>query len=165
MFIFTWLLGGSITLTEVWAPAPTRPFYVHLLSDCGIYTGITVGSALLFMAVHLGPLRPVTEVANIPVPYYAALLLMLLAIGGALLVADRLPVRLSHGAGGLVRPDLALGILCLVSPVQFKVIRADVYYKQAVFNAQRQGQYDRAVALMQRAVALPAARFLLSLSG
>ena len=101
-----------------------------------------------------GPLWPVTEVANIPVPYYAALLLMLLAIGGALLVADRLPVRLSHGAGGLVTAGLALGILCLVSPVQFKVIRADVYYKQAVFNAQRQGQYDRAVALMQRAVAL-----------
>jgi tetratricopeptide (TPR) repeat protein len=154
LFVFTWILGGIITLTDLWAPAPSRPSSAHLLSDCGIYTGITVGSTLLFMAVHLGPLRPVTDAANIPLPYYAALLLMLLATGGALLVADRLAVRLSPHTGGLVTAGLALAMLCLLSSVQLRVIRADVYYKQAVFSAQRHDQYDQAVALLQRAVAL-----------
>jgi tetratricopeptide (TPR) repeat protein len=96
----------------------------------------------------------VTEVVNIPLLYYVAMLLMLPAIGGGLLVADRLPARLWPRPGGLVMAGLALGMLCLVSPMQLKVIQADVYYKQAVFNAQRHGQYDSAVALMQRAVAL-----------
>jgi tetratricopeptide (TPR) repeat protein len=37
---------------------------------------------------------------------------------------------------------------------QLRVIRADVYYKHAVFSAQRHGQYDRAVIFIQRAIAL-----------
>jgi regulator of sirC expression with transglutaminase-like and TPR domain len=154
LFVFTWLLGGMLTLTESRSQTSPRSSQPRLLSSCSIYVGITAGGTLLFATVHLGVLRPVVDVANIPVAYYAMMLLALLVMGGALLIQRPLPIRFASARGSIVAAGVALGLLVLVSMWQLRVIRADVYYKHAVFSAQRHGQYDRAVTFIQRAIAL-----------
>ena len=154
LFAFTWLLSGVIIFTDVWATAGTLRLGWRRFSAYGLYVGVTLGSTLLFAAIHLGLLRLVTEAVNVLIPYYLAILVVLITTGTGLLIGEHMPARALTSATAVLTFALVLGGLMLVSSTNLNAMRADIYYKQAVFSAQRQRQYEPAITLVRQALAL-----------
>jgi tetratricopeptide (TPR) repeat protein len=95
----------------------------------------------------------VTGTANILVPYYAVILLTIVATGAALLLGERLPGRTLTGIVGLLLPGLAAVTLGLIVTTNTDVVKADIYHKQGRVSQQK-GRYDQAIALYRRALEL-----------
>jgi tetratricopeptide (TPR) repeat protein len=154
LFVFTWTFGGLVTLSETWSSTHGPLKLSHGLKHGGVYAGVTLLGTLLFIAVHQGPLRLWSNPVNSPVLYYSAIALALVVIGGVLLRHERLPQRLLTGVGGLVASGLVVIMVILTILTNLDATRADIYFKQAEVQFHDQGQYDPAIILYRRALAL-----------
>jgi tetratricopeptide (TPR) repeat protein len=163
LFVLTWAFAGLIILTETEPGrantrfAPTKELAADwsiALRRCGVYAGISLFGAFTFAAIHEGVLLLGSDPAFIPAPYYAFVLLAILAIGGALLRGERLPARLVAGTRGLLYPGLAAVAILIIVKTNLDIVRADIYYRQAWLAYNVKKQTDLAVALGRRALAL-----------
>jgi tetratricopeptide (TPR) repeat protein len=164
LFAITWLLGGAIIVALTsrrgqfrrgnWPLAPL------------IYSLISLGCFLIFFIVRTQQmgigitvaslsdlLKQAGAVANGLVLYYVFVLLLLLAIAGALLRGLSLPPSFWRRRYGWLYPILVVGVAALIFTTNISVIRADVVYKHAksFFGA---GNYDASIALYQQAINL-----------
>ncbi|MGE0825504.1 MAG: tetratricopeptide repeat protein [Candidatus Binatia bacterium] len=147
--------GGKREAWEgVYMPAATSVSLLQVLKQCGVYTGVAVVGTLIFAAVHQSTLLFGSDPAFIPVPYYVFVGLAMLAIGGALLFGEQLPLRTMVGARGLIYSVLAGGIIFVIIKTNVDIVRADIYYRQGWLAYHASRQYDLAIAFGQRAAAL-----------
>jgi tetratricopeptide (TPR) repeat protein/O-antigen ligase len=155
----TWVFAGLVILTErdvnppALRAAPLLQRGVRqTLKICGVYAGISLLGVLMFAAVSAGTRLLGSDPALGLVTYSAFTLLIMLAIGSALLLGERLPSRTLAGVRGLLYPVLAAVILLIVVQTNVNVVRADMYYRQAWVAYRVRGQPDLALALGRRAL-------------
>ena len=111
-----------------------------------VYSKITVASPDDF-------LKQAGTVANGLVLYYVSVLLLLLAIAGALLRGRSLPSNFCRRRYGWLYPLLVVGVAALIFTTNLSVIRADIVYKHAK-SYYEAGQWDASIALYRQAVKL-----------
>ncbi len=158
LFAFTWVLAGLITVTEACALGGAGPRPPRVLRAGGLYAGVTLLGTVPFAAIHLGWSCWVTDPGYAPVPYYAVTLLVLGVIAGALLVAHRRPAHARASRAGVVAGGLAAASLGLLVAVNLDTVRANIYHRQSEISVDRQGEHERTVALIRRALALEPAQ-------
>jgi tetratricopeptide (TPR) repeat protein len=162
LFVLTWLLGGAITVALTSGRGLLRGSSWPLTSV--LYSLISLGCFLIFFIVRTYQTRPriapasindvlrqANVVANGLVFYYIAVLLLLLAVAGALLVGRSLPLSFWRRRYGWLYPLLVVGVIALIFITNLNTVRADIVYKHAksYFEA---GQWDASIALHQQAV-------------
>jgi tetratricopeptide (TPR) repeat protein len=152
LFAFTWVCGGIIVVTEALVGQDSDAGQHRLLGVCGTYAGLSLGMTLLFVSLHSGPWRLVENLANIPMPYYVAMLVSVVAIG-ALLPPREQPGRILTGIGGLGGAVFLSTAVYLAFTTNIDLVRGNVYFGQA-WNSYRAGQIERAMALCRQALTL-----------
>lgn len=175
----TWVFAGLIVLTETLkSPSvsgdvnPLSPPFAkggkreargdfsmsaplpQALRVYGVYAGLSLLGVLAFAVVYAGARLLGSNVAISLVTYYTFTLLTMLAIGGALLLGERLPSRTLAGGRGLVYPVLGAVTVLVIIKTNVNVVRADMYHKQAWLASRVRGQPDLAISLGRRALAL-----------
>lgn len=151
MFGITWGLGGLLWVSENRLAASTRR---SLFQVCGIYIAVTLLStaALVAVVVYPGVHRLGVDVASTPLPYYAHVLVALLATAAALVMGERLPASTVAIPSALAAPLLIAAAFVLMRVSSVDVVRADIYYKQALVGMTREPA--SAAALARHAVTL-----------
>ena len=163
LLTLTWLLGGAIIVALTnrrqfrhgnWPLAPL------------LYSLISLGCFLIFYVIRTRQMRIGITVASVSDLlkqagmvasglglYYIFVLLLLLAIGGALLSGMSLPSRSWRLRYSWLYPLLVVGVAVLIFATNFNVIEADIVYKHAksYFEA---GHLDAGIALYQQAIKL-----------
>jgi tetratricopeptide (TPR) repeat protein len=163
LLALTWLLGGAIIVALTnrrqfrhgnWPMAPL------------LYSLISLGCFLLFFIIRTRQTRIGVTVASVSDLlkqagmvasglglYYVFVLLLLLAIAGALLRGMSLPSRSWRLRYGWLYPLLVIGVAVLIFVTNLSVIRADIVYKHAKSYFQA-GHLDAGIALYQEAIRL-----------
>ncbi len=164
LLAITWLLGGAITVAL--ASRKRRSQNSNWPVASLIYLIISGGCFFTFFFIRQYQIRPRITVASLSdllrqadiianslALYYVSVLLLLLAIAGALLRRMSLPHRPWQRRYVWLYPILVVGATVLVFTTNLSVIRADIVYKHAksYFEA---GQYDASITLNQHAVRL-----------
>jgi len=164
LLALTWLLSGAIIVALISRQTQFRRGNWPLAPL--LYTLISLGCFLTFFIVRTRQMRSVIAVASLDdllkqasavanglVLYYVFVLLLLVAIAGALLYKRSLPPSFWRRRYGWLYPILVVGVVVLIFTTNINVIRADVVYKHAksYFSA---GQHDASIALYQQAVNL-----------
>jgi tetratricopeptide (TPR) repeat protein len=153
LFAFTWVCGGAMVVTETLVAQDGAAGRHRLLGVCGTYAGLSLGMTLLFVTLYIGPLRLVENLANIPIPYYVAMLVTVLAIGTLLPPYERRPSRTLTSVGGLGVAVLLGMAVYFAFTTNIDLVRGNIYFGQA-WNNYRAGQTERAMALCRQALAL-----------
>ena len=164
LLALTWLLSGAIVVALISRQTQFRRGNWPLAPL--LYALISLGCFLTFFVVRTRQIRSVITVASLNdllkqasavanglVLYYVFVLLLLVAIAGALLYKRPLPPSFWRRRYGWLYPILVVGVVVLVFTTNINVIRADVVYKHAKSYLSA-GQYDASIALYQQAVNL-----------
>ena len=164
LLALTWLLSGAIIVALISRQTQFRRGNWPLAPL--LYALISLGCFLTFFIVRTRQIRSVITVASLNdllrqaiavanglVLYYVFVLLLLVAIAGALLYKRSLPPSFWRRRYGWLYPILVVGVVVLVFTTNINVIRADVVYKHAK-SYLGAGQYDASIALYQQAVNL-----------
>jgi tetratricopeptide (TPR) repeat protein len=164
LFAITWLLGGAIIIALTSRRAQFRRDNWPLAPL--LYPLVSLGCFLIFFIIRTRQmqigitvaslsdlLKQANAVANGLVLYYIFVLLLLLAIAGALLGEAPLPSGFWRRRYGWLYPFWVVGGAALIFTTNLSVIRADIVYKHAKSYSEA-GQYDAGIALYQQAVKL-----------
>jgi tetratricopeptide (TPR) repeat protein/O-antigen ligase len=154
LFLATWALGGLIAVGEEWAVGGPARGPREALAALRLYAGITFAAMLLSVAAHAAALRLAANPAGGPVAYHVLLLAAVLAAGWALASRSREPARQIGWPAAAGAAGLGALVLALASATNIDVVRADVYFRQARASALDDGDLERAVALVRRALEL-----------
>ena len=162
LLALTWLLGGAVTvgLTSIKGQSQHSNWPVASL----LYSLISLGCFFIFFNIRkyqielriavtsLGDLlRQADVIANSLALYYIFVLLLILAIAGALLLRMPLPPRSWRRRYVWLYPIFVVGVAALIFTTNLSVIRADIVYKHAksYFEAK---QWDASITLNQQAI-------------
>ena len=165
LVIFTWAVGALVAAAEVYRQRPSsRPF--PWLAAAGVYLGTAFGVFFIYGLIQAGRvnlsnlkgMEVFHRLAGHVVVFDAALLLLILATGAALWLADSRPRPLSRwgelGAVALGGGAVALGVaLLVIINVNIRTVQADTYYKQGLAY-EGAGAWESAVILYHQAAAL-----------
>ncbi len=165
-FLFTWLLGGVLALTQVPGSdqadenrnSPNSSGQGDTngnLAALGVYTMVPLAVFLLFALPHAASLQPGTDVARVIAPYYLAAFAMLFAVALALLGETPLPpvaFKPTARLGQAVMIPAAVAISAfLIYALNISIIKADIYYKQGK-HYDNDRDWDKAIILYQESI-------------
>jgi len=153
LFALSWIFFGLIVVAESQREAAQRWDGARWLAGLGTFVLVTLVGFFVFaglqeMATTSG------DLANVTIPFYLFMLLTLGILAGVLLWGERLPRPAIGGLRALLYPAVAVLVAIVVFATNVNVVRADVYYKQAWVGFHQRGQYDPAIQLYERALAL-----------
>jgi tetratricopeptide (TPR) repeat protein len=171
LFALTWLLGGAIIVALASRQGQSSKLKVQSSKfkwplALLLYSLISLACFLVFFVVRTRQVRiqatvaslsdllkQASAVANGLALYYVFVLLLLLAIAGALLRGVSLPSNFWRRRYGWLYPLLVVGVAALIFTVNLNVVKADIVYKhgKSYFEA---GQFDASIALYREAIKL-----------
>ncbi|MCX6030062.1 MAG: O-antigen ligase family protein [Chloroflexi bacterium] len=165
LLIFTWVVGALLAAAELYRQRPAGRSFPWI-GAAGVYLGATAGVFFIFGLILAGRVNLANlkgmevfhRIAGHVVVFDVALLLLLLATGAALWLADSRPRPFRWWGelggvavgGGVVA--LILALLIIVN-VNIRTVQADTYYKQGLAY-EGAGAWESAVILYREAANL-----------
>ncbi len=154
LFSLTWLFAGVIVVAQS-QREDQRPWDLsQWLLSLGIFVVVTGVCFLLFTVVHTTATTPPRNLANVVIPYYLFMFLIIVVLAGVLLWRESLPRPALAGVRVAAYPVLTVIATLLILHTNVDVVRADIYYKQAWVGYHQKGAYDQAIQLYNMALQL-----------
>ena len=154
LFVFTWLVGGIVTVSQM--SLESRDYGIGtLLKGAGIYAAITVPLPLIYGLVHASLLVPGANILNTINYYYALVFAYILMIGLALMWERPLPPRWTVRPVAWV-PTALLSLVVvplLIYATNLSMIQADIVYKQG-FSLDNMKRWNQSTILYEKAIQL-----------
>ncbi|MGD8816636.1 MAG: O-antigen ligase family protein [Acidobacteriota bacterium] len=150
----SWLLAAIMLSSESRRGSPGSDLKEGLV----IYAALPLLTVSIFAALHRLPALLIGDPTLTPVPFYIALLIVVVAIAIGLTRGRRPPTLASSRFGAPAGVGLGIVAMILIVTTNVDVVRADIALKQAQSHFSRPGQLDEAERWALTALAIRPSR-------